>query len=354
MSVYNILIIDELAYPALGGQQVRFKELAETWVNSNYSVTIYSIDHLGNLPSNEVINGVKYVRPIANSNYYKNGKFGRDIKTIFKFTFELRKVKWSNYDYVIFNQFPILPAIIFGNLSSSNTILDFVEHRSGFYWSIIQYFLINSTKSVNIISNTVLGKVLNYRKKNLEVIPSLVKNCYPLIPESKEYFIFFGRQETHKHPDHAIEAIINYNQRYSANETLIMMGDGAMHENMKKKYSTYKNIQFTGRVTDEEKEHYLSHAKALILPSEREGLPKVVIEAMAYGVPTITTRYKDNGTCGYIEEFQVGLVANPTIQDIADKINQMNMDLKTYYNRCIEVVKNHDLNLNSKKYLLYE
>lgn len=348
----RILIVDELCYPQLGGQQVRFKELAEEWVKAGHSVVITAIDHLGNLEKEEVINGVVYKRLLSDASYYKNGMFGRKISSIFRYSNRLKPVFRERWDLIIFNQFPMIPQLYYKWFvkDKTKTILDFVEHRSSKMWKIINNSIINAADKVICISNHVKSCAALYRPDNLFVIPSLV-NTHGSISRSKGNYLFLGRLENHKHPDHAIEAVKKYNELYSQQMIIDVVGSGDMFDELSAKYNEDKAVIFHGSVDNEQKSDVLSNARLLILPSEREGLPKVVIEAMSFGVPSLTTDYPGNGTQFFVKEEGVGLVANPSIEDLAAKINDLEGDYQSYVNKCNAIRLNYDLNENSKKYL---
>jgi glycosyltransferase involved in cell wall biosynthesis len=348
----RILIVDELCYPQLGGQQVRFKELAEEWVKLNNEVEIVAIDHIGNLPVQEYINGVKYSRIINCPNYYKHGRFGRDIISIVTFSFKLHDYFKGDWDAIIFNQFPMLPSLFYKWFykKRSKTIVDFVEHRDSRLWRFINSQILNATDAVVCISNHVKSCVGGYRKNDLYVIPSLV-NTEMAKSLKKEYYVFLGRLEEHKHPEHAIEAVLNYNVQFNKKKILHIMGSGNLYDYLIKKYGSSESVVFYGRVNDEEKDKVFQEARLLLLPSEREGLPKVVIEAMAYGIPTLTTNYIGNGTQYFVNEEGIGEVAEPNIDALAKKINQIESDYNTYSDKCMQIKNEFDLHLNSIKYL---
>ncbi|NHA04449.1 glycosyltransferase family 4 protein [Mucilaginibacter sp. HC2] len=348
----KILIVDELCYPQLGGQQVRFKELAEEWVKSGNEVEIAAIDHIGNSPVQEYINGVKYSRIISNANYYKNGRFGRDVGTIVKFSFKLHRHFKGDWDAIIFNQFPMLPSLFYKWFykKRSKTIVDFVEHRNSKLWRFINSQILNATDAVVCISKHVKSCVKQYRENNLHVIPSLVDTSLAQSLK-KENYIFLGRLEEHKHPEHAIEAVLNYNQQFGAKRSLHIMGSGNLYNNLNQQYGSNDYVVFHGLVNGEEKDKVFQQARLLLLPSEREGLPKVVIEAMAYGIPTLTTNYAGNGTQYFVKEEEIGEVAEPNIDALAKKINQIESDYKTYSDKCMQIKGEFDLHLNSIKYL---
>lgn len=348
----RILIIDELCYPQLGGIQVRFKALAEEWAILGHEVHVTAIDHIGTSLEQEVINNVVYNRVIKDSNYYKSGPFGRRISTIIKYTIKLRPYLKQNWDMVIFCQFPILPQLFYKYFykKRAKTVLDFVEHRSSKLWKIINHNIINAADKVVCVSEHVRRCAYAYRKDNMYVMPSFVdtSNC---ITESRSNYIFLGRLEEHKHPEFAIEAVVEYNKTYNKKIQLDVVGNGNMYDELKSKYSGIPDVKFAGRVDEQQKQKLLANGRMLILPSEREGLPIVVIEAMAYGIPTITTDYPGNGTKFFVDENQIGLVASPSVTDIVNKIREMEENYDKFVNKCIGIKGNYDIKLISKNYI---
>jgi glycosyltransferase involved in cell wall biosynthesis len=349
----RILIIDELTYPLYGGQQIRYMELGTTWAAMGYEVALVVIDHTGEMPEYEIKDGVHVYRILKETDYYKKGRFGRKLSTILLFTLKLRKFFKQDFDIIIFSQFPVLPAIfhgIFYKKQRSRSIVDFVEHRSSKLWTKINQILLNSSGTVVCISEHVAECVKKYRRDNLFVIPSLINIENPSIGH-KSTFLFLGRLELHKHPETAIRAVLRYNVKYSDNKIIRVIGCGTLYEELVAKYENEPLIEFFGSVPEEIKLDILSKTRMLIFPSEREGLPKTVIEAMAFGIPTITTNYKDNGTKYFVEEEKIGLVAEPMIEDIADKIQMVETKYSEYQQVCLNKRANYYLSINAKKFL---
>jgi colanic acid/amylovoran biosynthesis glycosyltransferase len=74
---------------------------------------------------------------------------------------------------------------------------------------------------------------------------------------------------------------------------LVLAGDGEMRADLERLIDSYglaARVRITGWVSAAEVRSLLTQARALILPSFAEGLPVVIMEAMALGRPIITTR----------------------------------------------------------------
>ena len=350
----RILIVDELCPPQLGGIQVRFKGLAQQWAAWGHDVHITAIDHLGTSQTEEVIDGIKYHRILQDKGYYKGGAFGRKISTIFKYTFKLRPYLVQEWDVIIFCQFPILPQVFYKLFykKRAKTALDFVEYRASTMWQVINRIMLNAADNVICISTHVKECVYNFRTTDLFIIPSFVDTSNAVSTSNTNY-IFLGRMEPHKHPEHAIESVIAYNKKYDKNVALQMVGGGAMLQDLKQKYAGYNFVYFLGSVDEETKRVALANGRILILPSEREGLPIVVIEAMSFGVPTITTNYPGNGTQFFVKEERIGLVAEPDVDSLADKINALEEEYAVFKNRCNEIKNDYDIKVIAQRYLDY-
>ena len=348
----KILVVDELCYPQLGGIQVRFKALAEQWAAQGHEVQVTAVDHIGTSPQQEVINGVVYNRVLKDANYYKNGIMGRRISTIIRYAFKLDRFFKQEWDVIIFCQFPMLPQVFYKVFykKRAQTILDFVEYRNSALWKVINNIILNTVDKVVCITNGIKKQVSNYRQHDLHIIPSFF-DMRDTVSESKSNYIFLGRMEKHKHPDHAIEAVIAYNKIHGKITILDVVGDGAMFEELKTKFENIPFIRFHGKVDDEKKKKLLANARILILPSEREGLPIVIIEAMAYGVPCLTTEYPGNGAKDFVTDEKIGKVALPTIDDLTLALHDMEQSYGNYVNTCNAIKGNFDLTLISENYL---
>ena len=73
---------------------------------------------------------------------------------------------------------------------------------------------------------------------------------------------------------------------------VVLVGDGELNKDnleIVKAYGIEKSIRKTGSLTREQLKEQLSQADIFVFPSYVEGLPRVLIEAMALGLPCVAT-----------------------------------------------------------------
>ena len=106
---------------------------------------------------------------------------------------------------------------------------------------------------------------------------------------SETYILYLGRIV----PDKGIECLIDAYRQIDTKVRLVIAGGGSdtaeyeskIHERAKGD----SRILFTGFVKGREYEELISNALIFVLPSEREGMPMSLLEAMAYGRCCITS-----------------------------------------------------------------
>lgn len=107
-----------------------------------------------------------------------------------------------------------------------------------------------------------------------------------------------GRLDPVKQHDRIIRAF-SYVYEKQPEAKLIIVGDGKQKSYLAavcREMGLEKGVVFAGAVTDVG--YYLQHARVFVMASRVEGFPNAMVEAMAYGVPVVTT--DSHGGCGEI------------------------------------------------------
>lgn len=112
----------------------------------------------------------------------------------------------------------------------------------------------------------------------------------PCTPCSHQTVLFLGRLGTRKSPDVLLRASREALMEYPGMR-LVFGGDGDLnfYENLAEKLGIADRCDFIGWVSGDDKERLFSEAGVYCLPSKHEGMPMSVLEAMAHGIPVITT-----------------------------------------------------------------
>ena len=140
--------------------------------------------------------------------------------------------------------------------------------------------------------------------------------------------LFVGRLHPVKGVVYLIEAMKIIASR-NDKAKLLIVGDGserkALHHLIQKK-GLHKRVNLVGEVTNEEVLEYMATSDIFVLPSLSEGFPTTILEAMASGLPIVTSRV--TGLPEIIKDGENGFLAQPkNPQQIADKL-QLLLDNK--------------------------
>ena len=143
---------------------------------------------------------------------------------------------------------------------------------------------------------------------------------------SGEGVLYVGRLAPKKGLEYLIKAMAK------ADEQLTIVGDGSERSRLERLAVEYDvEVAFEGEVDPDEVGSYYESAAIFVLPSiEGEGMPNVVLEAMAWGLPVVATdsggvpTLVENGYNGYLVSMRnvdeldnriSELLANPQLRD---------------------------------------
>lgn len=114
------------------------------------------------------------------------------------------------------------------------------------------------------------------------------------------------------------------------NAKLLLVGEGMLENELRsivKGLNMQNNVVFAGAKGPDEISSYLNAADVLVLPSLSEGLPNVVLEAMASSLPVVAT--KVSGTPEVVKDGMTGyLVPAKDSKSLADKTAKLLNDSK--------------------------
>jgi glycosyltransferase involved in cell wall biosynthesis len=158
----------------------------------------------------------------------------------------------------------------------------------------VDYFIANS--------KTVQKRISKYYKRESEVIyPPVETNKFYITKniDKEKYFLAGCRLAPYKRIDILVEAFKKLGSGYK----LKIFGDGVDLKRLQKIAAGAYNIEFLGRVSEEEKAELYSRAQAFLNPQE-EDFGITVIESMASGRPVIA--YKKGGATETVIEGKTG------------------------------------------------
>jgi glycosyltransferase involved in cell wall biosynthesis len=105
--------------------------------------------------------------------------------------------------------------------------------------------------------------------------------------------LFVGRLEEVKRVDRAVAGLGYLNARNPGQYRLFIAGDGTLRADLEetiRSQNLTEQVTFLGQVSHQHLPEYYNLADVLILPSEMEGTPMVILEALACGTPVIASR----------------------------------------------------------------
>lgn len=268
----------------------------------------------------------------------------------FKFPFLLRKYKLDLVHFPHFN----VPIFYFGKfiVTIHDLILvHFPTTRSStlsplIYWikflaykMVIKSALFRSNKIIAVSRFTKKDILKEYPKipnKKVTVIYEASEECFMSSPNKDEeilsrygiikpYLIYVGNVYPHKNPERLILALDLARKKIKNLKLVFVGGKDYFYKNLETFVSEHriKNIIFSGYAPDYELNILLRNAVAYVRPSLYEGFELPPLEAMAKGVPVLSS----NHTCALEILEDSALYFNPkNIKDIAQAIIKIYQD----------------------------
>lgn len=155
----------------------------------------------------------------------------------------------------------------------------------------------------------------------------------PATPGRPLRLLFVGRLEPYKGLDHLFEALGVVRSRTRSSFVLRVVGDGSLRDELPetaRRLGVADRVQFSGPIKSGDMPAVYQNADLFILPSLVEGMPNVILEAMAAGLPVIATQIP--GSEELVLPEKTGLLVPPSApQALADALQRLieRADLRT-------------------------
>ncbi len=339
----KILMVIYMFPPVTGGGEQGAFELARTLASMGHEVHVATTCFEG-LKRHEVMDGVKVHRIVGNpflgpyrSPQRKSKLLSSMAMTYFMLASQLpllKLVKQEKFD-VINAQFIIpagLPAMKVARLTSTPLVTtlvggDLYTPQEPFFMSLFRkiispaYRYIFSHSTLTAISTDTIKRAQSLGcKNNVTLTPyGISVSKFSRSPpdkrlirelglEDKTVLISVSRLSRRKGLDYLLRAVAGLN----SDVKLLLVGDGVEKDNLvrlSRKLGIAERVVFVGRIPNENLMRYYNLADIFVLPSLHEGMGIVFLEAMACGLPVVTTNV--GGMTDFIMEGKTGLLVKP-------------------------------------------
>ena len=148
--------------------------------------------------------------------------------------------------------------------------------------------------------------------------PELIKDVFDL--DKDKYILFLGRLV----PEKGLVYLINAFKKVKTDKKLVIAGGSSDTSDFEKEIkalaSDDERIVFTGFVEGQTLSELYSNAYVYTLPSDLEGMPLSLLEAMSYGNCCLVS---DIGECADVVEDKAVLFKKSDTEDLRKKLQQL-------------------------------
>jgi glycosyltransferase involved in cell wall biosynthesis len=320
----KIAILVDLFPPKwLGGTEIASYNIAKNLALRGHDVHVITwLDE--NLPKNSFQDGFHIHRV-----YGKKTRFFSQIIFLINIFFCLKSIQ---PDIVHVQQISLvcIPAFFSKKLLKKSYIIygrGTDIYFMSFFWKKISYFILKNANKVIVLTEDMKRELQKIYNGEILVIPNGIElNNYKNlqkenIPVENKIIIFVGTLSPVKGLIYLIEAmeIIHTEMK---NTFLMIVGEGQEKKSLEEmviKLHLEKVVFFKGRIPNEDIPKFLVQGYVFVLPSLSEGFPNVILEAMAAGLPIITTDI--DGLSEIITNEENGYLVEPkNSHQLADKL----------------------------------
>jgi glycosyltransferase involved in cell wall biosynthesis len=277
-----------------------------------------------------------------------NYEFGGKLVTFGSYSkfikyFKLRSyLKKQQFDYIIDFRHRINPKMewVFLHFIYRNFKFIYTIHSSRLesYLTnneMIAEQMIRKSYKVVAVSNFIKQKIESkFKTKSVEVIPNsvLIHSVSKVEKLRYQYIIAVGRLVPLKQFDKLIESYANSNLPQK-NIHLVILGIGEDQILLENKISELKlehKVHLLG--FKENVWNYISNAKFLVLTSQYEGFPMIILESLSLGIPVVSFDCESGPNEMIINNYNGILVDNQNFKELTHKLNTFVEDEVLYQN----------------------
>jgi len=350
----NILVISHEYPPIGGGGANACFFLSREYVRQGHSVTVVTSSYK-NLPSDEIQDGVKIIRVKA--------KRTKEDKSTFLEMFSYLKSAYFFVDRLVEKEHFDVCQVFFGipsgpigvHLKKKYKIpyvvrfgggdIPGAQKRFALMYKVLSPFIRNIWKNADALvanSEVLKERAMSYEDRyQIDIIPNGVDSDFFTRDISKRQhnldvvnILFVSRLIKGKGLQHIIPHLSEIYDKVKVHLTIV--GDGPYKEELENITSESKQteyVTFVGKKNKTELWDYYNDADLFILPSESEGMPNVVLEAMSMELPIVMT------PCGGSKELIDGNGIVSDIDGFMDSLSQV----------CKDVEKRKEMSVISRK-----
>jgi len=331
----KILAVSHEFPPIGGGGANACYHLTKGFADRGHLVTVVTANYM-HMPEQECIHGVQLIRVPSLRKHREYSSFKEMLSYLWKALWvTLRLQKKERYDvclvffgipsgpigYVLKKIYKLPYIIRFGGGDIPGT-----QERFAKIYKLLEPTIKSIWRNADVLVVNSQGLKERaqkfYAQKNFHIICNGVNTSmfYPGKKETTEEFclLFVSRLIERKGLQFIIPQLQKIQECVDKKVKLVIVGNGPYKDTLEylaKKYNAEIFVQFEGQKNKDELLRYYQNADVFILPSKWEGMPNVVLEAMACGLPIVMTPcegsaelIRNNGYVVSAEEFSDRLI----------------------------------------------
>lgn len=188
-------------------------------------------------------------------------------------------------------------------------------------------------------------------KANRKAIFSKSKN----FPPNAKLILFVGRLEGQKDPLLLMDAF-NYINKHAPQTRMLIVGKGLLKRKMQSKVEKYElkeEVLFFGNLSQDKIAEFMRISDVFLLTSAFEGMPRSVLEALACGLPVVSTNVGEVKRA--VRDGFSGLICSKRNADtIGNAVLKILKEKKISIENCLSSIKDYTANrVLSKVYNAY-